>query len=62
MEQTTGGYEKIPGYLCLHYSSITVLSITVCICVLSLSFSQETRCMFKLFDEQKHDSDRVVSF
>lgn len=28
------------------------LSITVCIRVLSLSFSQETRCVFKLFDEK----------
>ena len=37
------------------------LSITACICVLSLSFSQETRCRFKLFDE-KHMTATVHFF
>jgi hypothetical protein len=57
MEQTTGGYEMIPGYLCLHYSSITV-HYCVYSCFKFVFFSGNKVCVQVVW-WKKHDSDRA---
>ena len=60
MEQTTGGYEMIPGYLCLHYSSITV-HYCVYSCFKFVFFSGNKVCVQVVW-WKKHDSDRAFFY